>query len=179
VILSASELGESTSITADSLEAFSANVNFAPHVGAPPIITFPLLQGMGFITGVYKNCTPLIQSSVFFRDLIPLGLINDGATSKFRILLEDGKTWLLYLTPHRSQGMEQLSKTSNTGIQGRSGYVGLVQVAKLPPSCSEAFYDGSAGAYAVSASISGSVDGSRGQYTLSWIKAGYPNPLLM
>jgi endo-1,3(4)-beta-glucanase len=177
--LSASELGESTSLIADSLEAFSANVNFAPRAGATPIITFPLVQGMGFITGVYKNCTPLIQSSVFLRDLIPLELINNGATSKFRILLEDGKTWLLYLTPHQGQGMEQLRKTSNTSIEGRNGYVGLVQVAKLPAGCSEEIYNRSAGAYAVSASISGNVEGSQGRYILSWSKAGYPNPLLM
>jgi endo-1,3(4)-beta-glucanase len=179
VILSAAELGESTSVTADSLEAFSANANFAPRIGVPPIITFPLLQGMGFVTGVYKNGTPLIQTSVFFRDLIPVGLINNGATSKFRILLEDGKTWLLYLTPHQGQGMEQLTKTSNTSIQGRNGYVGLVQVARLPASCNEEIYDRSAGSYAVSASISGTAQGNRGQYTLSWSKAGFPNSLLM
>jgi endo-1,3(4)-beta-glucanase len=173
------ELNEGTTLAADSLEAFSANANFSPRAGAAPIITFPLVQGMGFVTGIYKNCQTLIQTSVFFRDLIPVGPINNGATSKYRILLEDGKTWLLYLTPHQNQGMEQLKKTSNTSIEGRAGYVGLVQIGKLPSGCSEEYYDRSAGAYAVSAAIMGGVEGNKGHYTLSWSKAGCPNPLLM
>jgi endo-1,3(4)-beta-glucanase len=166
-------------LTVDSLEAFSVNANFAPRGGEAPIITFPLLQGMGFITGVYKNCTPLIQSSVFFRELIPVGSINGGATSKFRIILEDGKTWLLYLTPHSNQGMEQLTKTNNTCIQGRTGFVGVIQVTRLPTGCGEELYDRSAGAYAVSGNLSATVDGTRATYTLSWNKAGLQNPLLM
>ena len=85
-------------MTLDSLQAFSANANLHRVSGTPPILTFPLLQGMGFITAIYNGCTPLIQSSVFFRDVQPAGLFNNGATGKYRILLEDGKTWLLYVT---------------------------------------------------------------------------------
>jgi endo-1,3(4)-beta-glucanase len=178
-LLSAAELGESTVLTTDSLQAFSVNANFAPQQGATPVITFPLLQGMGFVTGIYKNCTPLIQSSVFFRDLQPAGQIDNGATSKFRIILEDGKTWLLYLTPQSGQGMESLSMSSNSNIQGRPRFTGSIQVARLPAGCSEDIYDRSAGAYAISCSISGSVEGNKGNYTLSWNKTGQPNPLIM
>jgi endo-1,3(4)-beta-glucanase len=134
---------------------------------------------MGFVTGIYKNCTPFIQSSVFFRDLISVGTLNDGAMSKYRIILEDGKTWLLYLTPHGGQGMEPLKKTNNTCIQGRGGYFGTIQVAKLPVGCSEELFDRSAGAYATSATISGSAEGNKGTYTFSWNKSGLPKPLLM
>jgi endo-1,3(4)-beta-glucanase len=143
------------------------------------VLTFPLLQGMGFVTGIYKNCTPLIQSSVFFRDLQPAGQLNNGATSKFRIILEDGKTWLLYLTPQARQGMENLDKTSNCEIKGSNGFTGTIQVAKLPSGCSEDVYDRSAGAYAISCNIGGSVEASKGNYSLTWEKAGLPNPLIM
>ena len=64
LILSASELGNNTSLTLDSLEAFSVNVNLLPNATAKPAVTFPLVQGMGFVTGVYNNATPLIQSGV-------------------------------------------------------------------------------------------------------------------
>ena len=134
---------------------------------------------MGFITGIYKNCTPLIQSSVFFRDLQPAGQLNNGATSKFRIILEDGKTWLLYLTPQAGQGMEKLEKTSNCEIKGRAGFTGAIQVAKLPGGCSEDIYDRSAGAYAISCTVSGNVENSKGTYSLTWEKAGLTNPLIM
>lgn len=90
MLLSASELNSATSLTTDSLDAFSVNANLAPSAGAAPIITFPLVQGMGFVTGVYKQCTPLIQSSVFFRELTAVGTIDNGATTKYRALLEDG-----------------------------------------------------------------------------------------
>ncbi|TIA36459.1 endo-1,3-beta-glucanase [Aureobasidium pullulans] len=50
ITLSASELNITTQLTMDSLDAFSADVNLLPRVGAPPAITFPLVQGMGFVT---------------------------------------------------------------------------------------------------------------------------------
>lgn len=134
---------------------------------------------MGFVTGVYKNCTPLIQSSVFFRDLQAAGQLNNGTTSKFRIILEDGKTWLLYLTPQNAQGMETLDKTSNHEIKARAGFTGTIQVAKLPHGSPEDVYDRSAGAYAISCTISGNVEGEKGNYGLTWEKAGLPSPLIM
>ena len=45
---------------------------------------------MGFITGLYKTSTPLIQSSIFFRSFDPAGTVNNGKTSRYRIILEDG-----------------------------------------------------------------------------------------
>ncbi|KAE9975115.1 hypothetical protein BLS_002750 [Venturia inaequalis] len=179
ILLSAVELGDKTVLTSDSLQSFSLNANLSPHQGANPIVTFPLLQGMGFVTGVYKDCTPLIQSSVFFRNLQPAGQLNNGATSKFRIILEDGKTWLLYLTPQNAQGMETIDKTSNHEIKVRAGFTGTIQVAKLPHGSPEDVYDRSAGAYAISCTISGDVEGEKGNYSLTWDKAGLPNPLIM
>jgi endo-1,3(4)-beta-glucanase len=134
---------------------------------------------MGFVTGVYKNCTPLIQSSVFFRDFQPAGHTNNGATSKFRIVLEDGKTWLLYLTPQSSGGTEQPNRTSNTSIQGRPGFIGVIQVARLPPGCPEDIYDRSAGAYGVFCTLTANVENNHSTYTFSWTKAGMQNPLIM
>jgi endo-1,3(4)-beta-glucanase len=91
VILSAKELGGATQLTTDELRGFSCNVNFAPQMGAPQIVSFPLLQGMGFVTGIYRNCVALVQSSVFFREFSAMPQINGGQTSKYRMVLEDGK----------------------------------------------------------------------------------------
>ena len=90
MILSAQELGTSTILTTDSLEPFSVNANLAPATNAPQIMTLPLVQGMGFVTALYRACTFLIQTSVFFREVFPVGVINDGITSKYRVTLEDG-----------------------------------------------------------------------------------------
>lgn len=90
MILSAQELGPSTVLTTDSLQPFSVNANLSPTIGAPQIMTLPLVQGMGFVTALYRACTPLIQTSVFFRELLPAGVIAGGITSKYRVTLEDG-----------------------------------------------------------------------------------------
>jgi len=90
MILSAQELGTSTTLTTDSLEPFSVNANLAPATNAPQIMTLPLVQGMGFVTALYRACTFLIQTSVFFREVLPVGVINGGITSKYRVTLEDG-----------------------------------------------------------------------------------------
>lgn len=40
------------SLTTDTLTAFSANANLIPSGATTPAITFPLVQGMGFVTGI-------------------------------------------------------------------------------------------------------------------------------
>lgn len=40
------------SLTTDTLTAFSANANLVPSGATTPAITFPLVQGMGFVTGI-------------------------------------------------------------------------------------------------------------------------------
>ena len=40
------------SLTTDTLTAFSANTNLVPSGATTPAITFPLVQGMGFISAI-------------------------------------------------------------------------------------------------------------------------------
>ena len=171
LVLSAMELGPSTVLTTNSLQAFSVNAVLQPQAGSASKISFPLLQGMGFVTGVYTNLQPAIQSSVFFRSVVPLESARSGVY-KYRIMLEDGKVWLLYATPlDRSNPMFQVK--SNTLLQGPAGWSGTIQVAKNPAgSTGEYAYDRSAGVYATAATVSGSVRDQVGIYSISWAKAG-------
>ncbi|KAF1813085.1 endo-1,3-beta-glucanase [Eremomyces bilateralis CBS 781.70] len=176
MILSATELDPSSVLTTDSLTAFSVNVNLS-QAGFPPLITFPLLQGMGFVTALYKSCRPLIQSSVLFRGMEPAGSLRN-ITSKFRAFLEDGSIWMIYLTPYGGH-RESLSMVNNTTLQGRDGFGGMIQVAKLPKGASEEIYDTCAGTYAISCDLSAEVSDDNCQYHLKWTKSGLQNPLLM
>ncbi|KAJ8612461.1 hypothetical protein MRB53_037390 [Persea americana] len=101
MVLSARELGSTTSLTMDSLQAFSANVNLAPGPGASPVVTFPLVQGMGFITAIYNSSTPMLQSGVFFNTLTYGGAVaaSSGASFRYQAMLNDGSQWLIYITP--------------------------------------------------------------------------------
>lgn len=179
IIFSAAELGSSTTLTTDTLEAFSANVNLVPSRGADPLISFPLVQGMGFVTGLYNGATPYVESGIFFRTLTYVGQVN-YVTYKYRIVLEDSTNWLLYATPTGSLGAPPFTLQNSTLIKGPANFYGTIQVAKNPANTSgEASYDASAGSYAITATISGSIDNGSGSYTLAWTKGGIQNQTLI
>ncbi|KAL8842936.1 MAG: hypothetical protein Q9170_000341 [Blastenia crenularia] len=179
VIFSAAELGIGMSLTTDSLTAFSVNANLVAKDAPSPAITLPLVQGMGFVTAIYHSVTPFIDSGIFFRTITPLTSPKAGVT-KYRILLEDGNTWLLYATASNGSGLA-LTATSNTRLQAAGPFEGTIQITKNPGGIAsqEDSYDLAAGAYPTSASLSASIDGSTGSYTISWAKGGTNSPLLM
>ena len=183
IILSAVELGPFTSLTTSNLTAFSANAILSPQAGSSSNIAFPLVQGMGFVTGIYNNLMPAIQSSVFFKSVTQIASPSFGVF-KYRIVLEDNKNWLLYAMPSNNSADPQLQLVSNTQIQGLRFWSGTIQVAKNPAgSGGEALYDESAGIYPVSATVTGSTSSSHGTYTISWQTQGITaysiSPLLM
>ncbi len=136
LVLSASELGANTTLTTDSLTAFSANVNLLASPGAEPSIKFPLVQGMGFITGIFGGDTPIIQTGVFFRSITKAAKSPKVGITKYTILLEDGKTWLLYASS--IDGLSLDFTVVNNGLaQASSNFNGIIQIAKLPAGGSE------------------------------------------
>lgn len=181
IALSAAELQESTVANTADMGGMSAQLILRPSEGSPQTITFPLVQGMGFITGLYSNLTPAIQSSMFFRKVVSAGSPRPGVF-KYQITLEDNSSWLLYVVP--SDGVDpQLHLESRTLLSGPPGFSGVIQTAKNPGGeQGEKFFDNSAGVYPVSANITGSVNNSTGIYTISWEKDGKDaasTPLLM
>lgn len=179
LVFSASEFGSNTVLTTDSHEAFSVNANLAPSAGAAPILTMPLVQGMGFVTAIYTSGTPMIQSGVFFKELSPLSVSN--GISKTTATLQDGTQWVIYVIPSDSKSSPKVVLDDSDTIQISSGFSGIIQVAKLTGGDSAGIYDSSAGAYAVAGAVSGtilsqyatSVTGTEtASYSLSWTKHG-------
>ena len=172
MILSAVELGTSTVLISDTLQAFSANANLFLNSNSPRRIKFPLVQGMGFVTGLYSHLQPSIESGVGFRRVIAARSTRSGMF-KYCITLEDSSSWLLYA---RSDDEEdpKLVLSSNARLQGLYDWSGIIQVAKNPSGgFGEAVYDSSAGAYATGVTITGSTCGHAGIYQLHWTKAGF------
>lgn len=171
VIMSAKELTSSTTLTLDTMRSLSVNANLGLPGSSTPLITFPLTQGMGFVTGVYKSATPMIQSSVFFRTFTGPSAL--GSTYKYTVTLEDGKQWLIYVTPTTASLGGKLTLNSNSVIMGTAGWSGIIQIAKNPAGSSgEAVYDKSAGVYATRNSLAGNANGKVGTYTFTWVRAG-------
>ncbi|KAL8711372.1 MAG: hypothetical protein Q9220_004269 [cf. Caloplaca sp. 1 TL-2023] len=179
VVFSAAELGPGMTLTTDSLDAFSVNANLVPKDASSPAVTLPLVQGMGFVTAIYHGATPFIDSGIFFRTITPMTSPKEGVT-KYKIVLADGKTWLLYATASNSSGLA-LTAVNNTRLQAAGPFEGTVQITKNPGDVAsqEQAYDTAAGAYPTSASLSATVGGGSGSYTLSWTKKGNGSPLMM
>lgn len=181
IIFSASELGKSSVLKTEQPKAFSAHAVIKKSAGSAQQISFPVVQGMGFTTAIYKDLQPTIESGVFFRKVVNAGSPRPGIF-KYKVELEDDTTWLMYAAP--ADGKDPKFKlVSKINLRGPHGYSGTIQVAKNPAGISgEKFYDNSCGVYPVAGHISGSVTNNVGSYSLSWTKAGKDvknTPLLM
>jgi endo-1,3(4)-beta-glucanase len=98
--------------------------------------------------------------------------------TKYTVLLEDGKTWLLYA--YSPSGMELDFTVVNNGLaQATSNFDGIIQIAKNPVVDAEALYDAACGVYPTTATLSGNVNGTTGSYTLSFTKGGMTDNTLL
>ena len=183
MILSATELSTGTTLTTDSAGPFSVNANLLARGASSPTISFPLVQGMPFITALYRSGTPLLQSGVGFQNITYTGTLTGGTTYKYRARLGNGYTWLIYVTPSSTNfAANKFNLINSINIQGPSGFNGMIQTAKLPanaPTDAENIYDSAAGAYSSTAKVSGTVQGSAGSYTISWTKQGASSQQLL
>ncbi|KAL4782167.1 glycosyl hydrolase family 81-domain-containing protein [Aspergillus varians] len=181
VILSATELSQSTVLTAENPLPFSADAVLQPQQGSPQRLTIPVLQGMAYVTGVYTQLQPLIQSGIHFREVVTAASPRAGIF-KYRATLEDGAIWLIYVTPQDGQD-PNFQLVSTTDFRGPNGWSGTIQVAKNPAGSSgESLFDNSSGVFPVEAVVSGAVNGQTGTYRLAWAKAGkdvQSTPLMM
>ncbi|KAI9745573.1 MAG: hypothetical protein M1818_001107 [Claussenomyces sp. TS43310] len=176
LVLSALELGNATTLSMDSLGGFSVNVNLLASPGASPAITFPLVQGMGFVTGLYTGATPIVQTGVFFRKVTRAQASPRPGITKYVILLEDGTIWLLYAYSPSGATLE-FTVVSNGELQATSNFTGTLQIAKDPGNA-ETLYDATCGAYATAATLSGTAEGIAGTYSLNFINGGLADTTL-
>ncbi|ROW06670.1 hypothetical protein VPNG_06714 [Cytospora leucostoma] len=178
LVLSATELGSSTSLTTTHITDMSAVVQLRASAVSAPVIEFPLVQGSGFITAEYDGATPIIQTGVFFLTVTKVNTEPRPGVIKYKIKLNDGKDWLLYAYSTSGSPLE-LQVVNNGLIRAKSTFTGTIQVAKDPGN-GEALYDAASGQYATGVSLSATARGMRGTYTFNFEKAGLVDaPLLM
>lgn len=184
LVLSAAELGTSTALTTTNATDMSVLVQLRTSSTAAPAIEFPLVQGAGFITAIYHGVTPVIQSGVFFLNVTKVTTQPRPGVIKYRIALNDGKTWFLYATSTGGSELD-LQVVNNGLMQATAPFTGTIQIAKDPTATTnsavgEALYDAASGAYATGSTVSGTAVGMRGTYTFTFAKAGLAGaPLLM
>ncbi|TLD28793.1 hypothetical protein PspLS_03247, partial [Pyricularia sp. CBS 133598] len=177
IVLSAQELGPQTQLAMTELCAFSAMAELRASPGSQPVLRMPFVQGSGFITGIYNGARPIISSGVYFRQVLRANQNPQPGVVKYKMFLEDGKSWLLYAR-HTSGNPLILDVVDSKNFKAREPFSGTIQIAKEPGDA-EAIYDQACGAYATSMELSGTASGSSGSYTFTFKRAGLASSKLL
>lgn len=147
-----------------SLKHMSAQVSLQKNENQ--YIRFPLVQGMGFVTAVYHNLVPKIQSAVGFRNFKNVSF--SGEFNKYEIMLENNVKWLLYVTTPTGQFVNLNLQDSNLILGSNPVTDCVFQI--VADTASE--IDLAAGCYPVDCSLSCSSIGSKGSCSFNYSVAG-------
>lgn len=168
LVLSAKELGKETVLSIDSMTAFSARVHLSRDNDSPPAISFPLVQGMAYITAQYSGSTPVIQTGVFFKTMTRVTRELKHGVAKFTFHLEDGATWLMYAWATKGDPLD-LRVINNGLAESKKPFHGIIQVCKSPKSQdAEDILDDGAGIWPVTLELTGTARGYEGSYSFNF-----------
>ncbi|CBX91524.1 similar to endo-beta-1,3-glucanase [Plenodomus lingam JN3] len=175
LILSAKELDGHTTLTTDTHLPFSVNVNLNGRSGPAPVrMTFPVVQGMSFVTASYRNATPMIHTGgKGFTDFV--GPIHMGRSAKYRVSDLDGRPWIIYINPVPDVEYDSLRlvRVDSHTLLAPPGFKGTIQVAKNPLGAEgEAIYDRTFGTFVCEAKVTAVVQDTRAVYSLQYTKVG-------
>lgn len=155
--------------SARAMNPQSANIELEDHkkmsvtakvVGGGGAIVVPLVQGMGFVTGIYQNLVPLLASQVGFQAFKRVGSVSLG-TTKYKALLFNQVVWLVYSDD------PDLTLTDPNHVSGRKNGA-FVQVCRGESK----FYDESAGIWPVSCDFETHGNQYRFNYNMSRLGTG-------
>ncbi|EPE09474.1 endo- -beta-glucanase [Ophiostoma piceae UAMH 11346] len=199
MVLDAAELmGSQTTLTVEQPRDMSLMVNLHAAPGLPPTIRFPIVQGQGFVTGLYHGAMPVLRSATAIKSFahydMPTKTSSGSWVRRFALQLGDSSTWLVYARNlPRTPNLELVHDEHNGAIvRMQRPFYGSVQVARMINSGNPQewqAYDSAAGVFATGIQLKGktSYEGKTGNYTFVFEKgdvAGEPEfmartPLLM
>ncbi|PUU78372.1 endo-1,3(4)-beta-glucanase [Tuber borchii] len=176
ITFSAKEFAEGYS-TISLTNPHSRSVNLNLHANTDrygPVghkITFPLVQGIGFVTGRYDQLTPIISSSFEFVEIEAFPGPYGGA-QKWKLGLSDGRMWLLYVFPVAGSESPEFTYNPGEGLVGSCEFTGVIQIAKADAEgqkCGlEEITDLAAGVYPATVEMTGGVAGDVGSYKFEY-----------
>ncbi|CAI4050600.1 hypothetical protein SKDZ_14G3880 [Saccharomyces kudriavzevii ZP591] len=178
VVFSASNFDSSMTMQVDEMTLSSTRVVLSESNDSSDYLVIPLVQGMGFATGIYHgSLNAKIGSSVGFKTVVSesSGNLAQGIL-KYRVTLLNGVTWLCYaIGPNdlTSSGFS-LQVTSEYEIEANTSIDGLIiQLAVAPSETDyEVYYDQAAGMYVTDFKVQGVSDGSSATYEFSYTTQG-------
>ncbi|CAK7201452.1 endo-1,3-beta glucanase [Sporothrix eucalyptigena] len=198
LVLDAAELNHQTALTVENPTDMSVMVSLRP--GGPraaPAVQFPLVQGQGFVTGLYTGARPILRSAqaiLSVQDSMNPARQHTQlrpGIQRYVMQMNDGSTWLVYATHRPGTAPLSLYQTDPGVLQARGGFHGSIQVARVlnTPAQGWGMYDVAAGVFAMGVHLIGRAEsnGQVGTYTFAFNKGdvtgGDPSfasaPLLM
>lgn len=127
-------------------------------------IVMPLVQGMGFVSAIYKDIKPVISSQVGVHHFDKVG--NVGSITKYKVELFNQVVWSMYVS-----GDVEFKLSDGKLIGSNKCNNVLVQIARGE----NKVYDESAGSYPESCTLTAKVssaDGKKCQYGFKFNVAG-------
>lgn len=167
-VFSSADFSSNLQFSLVNMSKFAATARFKATNGG--YLDCPLVQGMGFVTGIYYNLIPQIYSQVGFSSVTGTTSPKSGIL-KYTIKLNNGTTWLLYITVPSGQSLSMKLKDTNTLIFSNSVDNAVFQLAFGNSS----IYDQAAGCYPTNGSISATVSGTTCTYSLKHSVSGSSN----
>lgn len=173
MVISAKGLGSKTALSMDSMTVFSARASLSKDGDSPPAVSFPLVQGMPYVTALFDGAVPLLQTGVYYKMVKRVTRDPKEHVAKYTFELEDGATWRVYAW--RTKGDDFDLKVINNGMaESTKPFYGVIQVAKDPcANGSEETLDDGAGVYSVTVGLSGSASGPQGTYSFKFQRGGH------
>ncbi|CCK67974.1 endo-1,3(4)-beta-glucanase KNAG_0A02850 [Huiozyma naganishii CBS 8797] len=137
--------------------------------GGPGYIRVPLVQGSGFITGIYNNFTPKLSTAVGFRQFNAVNWTNDLGIKKYQVILEDAVTWTIYLQSTEPT-VDLIFSDANTIVANQAPANCTLQVV----ASTSGNIDQAAGCYPVGCNVTtNAVSSDSASYSLSYTTEGH------
>lgn len=173
MVMGAEEFSSNDSVTfrTEKQRDFSVQVYFRAKNGGGQI-WMPVVQGMGFITGIYENLKPMFSTIHAVLSLREERSPQGPKMRKYVATLNSGDDWVFYITMPDGSTPPTFSVVNGNRIVA-SHRVGkaLVQIAKAPRGTTSS-YDGVAGRYQIGAYLTGNVNGDIARWKIQYIAEG-------
>ncbi|KAI5967443.1 ACF3 [Candida theae] len=178
LIFSATEFGQnSVYLALTDMTEMAATARLSTTAGDDiNYLEIPIVQGMGFVTGVYNgDLVPEINSLYGVRTLeLEQSDALPSTVLKYRATLFNGVEWLIYITLPAEDADFEFTAEDSYHLRASKSVDGLIiQVAISPETSKDSFYDAAAGMYVTDATIQGTVGcSSSASYSFVYQTAG-------
>lgn len=172
MLLSATEFDNGATFQVDESSDLHCRVSLGSNC-SDGRLSIPLVQGMGFVTGIYNGLRPKISSQVGIESVVKL-IPPKPTMLKYQLTLCNGVKWLMYVTIPRGVEVPTFYLTEKKSFVANFAGQGYVIQLATAPDGTERYYDQAAGRYLVGASITGDIydNGARGIYRIQYEAEG-------